>query len=79
MSSIDSFFPPSIEVKNEEFTLDKVKNQTKADAVDYLNKFKMIYRIVKEDNTKFAYIANYRLDRLNLTIENGVVTDMTYG
>lgn len=79
MSSIDSFFPPSTEVKTEEFTLDKVKDQLKADAISYIESFKMTYRVIKEDNKKQICTRDYRLDRLNLTIENGKVISATYG
>lgn len=79
MSSIDSFFPPSIDIKTEEFNLDKVKNQEKSEAVKYLEQFKMTYRILKEDDKMHISTRDYRLDRLNLTIQNGIVISATYG
>lgn len=37
------------------------------------------YRVVMSDGESFPMTMDYRLDRLNLTLENGIVVDATWG
>lgn len=37
------------------------------------------YRVVMIDGESFPMTMDYRLDRINLTLENGIVVDATWG
>lgn len=44
-----------------------------------LKEIKEDYRIVKRDNTNYIITCDFHLDRLNIEIENGIITAVNYG
>ena len=49
------------------------------DAIMVLNSFSVPYRIVCRDTERYIVTMDFRVERLNLTLENGVVTRVTRG
>lgn len=48
-------------------------------AVDWLKTHNYKHRIVRQDERRFMVTMDYRPDRRNLTIENGIVTKVKRG
>ena len=51
----------------------------KAAAIDCVNSFSATHRIAQEDGQSFASTKDYRMDRVDLTINKGIVTKATVG
>ena len=51
----------------------------KAAAIDCVNSFSATHRIAQEDGQSFALTKDYRMDRVDLTINKGIVTKATVG
>ena len=51
----------------------------KAAAIDCVNSFSATPRIAQEDGQSFALTKDYRMDRVDLTINKGIVTKATVG
>ena len=51
------------------------------EAIDMIEKQggQINYRIVKRDGESFPVTMDYRMDRINLEIENGVITNASIG
>lgn len=50
-----------------------------ATAVQQIEAAGYTYRVVMIDGESFPMTMDYRLDRINLTLENGIVVDATWG
>lgn len=37
------------------------------------------YRIIREDKTTYVITCDFQLDRLNLEVDNGIITTVSYG
>lgn len=59
----------------------QVVGKTEAEAIELLDGKggQVIYRIVKRDGESFPVTLDYRMDRVNLEIENGIVTNASVG
>jgi hypothetical protein len=47
---------------------------SKSDAFRILGKYRIPYRITIEDDTHYLMSQDIRIDRVNLTIHNGIIT-----
>jgi hypothetical protein len=52
---------------------------SKAEAIDCVNRFSATHRITQEDGQSFVVTKDYRMDRVDLTINKGIVTKATVG
>lgn len=53
--------------------------EDKSIAINLLKAAGSPYRILREDNNAYMVTCDYRLDRYNLTIDNGKVSQVTMG
>lgn len=58
---------------------EKLIGKTKEEAIDLLEKNNSKFRIKSEDNERFILTTDYLINRFNLTINKGIVTDVTIG
>jgi hypothetical protein len=53
--------------------------KTKVEAIKLLQKDNIKHRIIKEDGTNFMVTMDFQLNRYNLSIEKGIVTEVRIG
>jgi len=54
-------------------------NLTLEEAINKAKENKWIYRIIKKDGVKFIVTMDLKLNRLNFTVDNNIVTDCKIG
>ena len=52
---------------------------TLEDAEAYCEKNKIVYRVIREDENRYAVTADYRINRINFQVDDGKVTSADYG
>lgn len=57
----------------------KLVNSTKEEAIETLTVMNVSWRLVREDEEYFMLSHDLRDDRINLTIDDGIVTSATVG
>ena len=70
----DQFSPRHVETK---LVACQIVGMTKAEAIEYLQSFDLVYRISMEDGESFALTEDYTDSRINLEIVSGLVVGAT--
>ena len=67
MKQIDNYF------------LDDLIGKSKAESIKLCEENGYNYRVVREDSNKYAITMDFRFDRINLWIHNGLITKCDIG
>lgn len=70
---------PESKSESENDSIKKVLLKSQDEAIKILNEDGIKYRVVREDSNHYAITADYRPERLNLEIDNDIVTKVYNG
>lgn len=58
---------------------DKLIGLSEQEGIDYINKNNISYRVIRRDEIYYIITCDFRVDRINLEINNNIILGVTIG